>query len=60
MYICMFGTNDNGLISVNGLGIRPDCVFEKSGIYKMKKGVVEGLNSITINNIIDGTRTVWK
>lgn len=56
----MFGTNDNGLISVNGLGIRPDCVFEKSGIYKMKKGVVEGLNSITINNIIDGTRTVWK
>jgi len=51
----MFVVNDNAIIQVQGVCIRPDCLFEKNRTYNLLDGVVNGKNFITIAHILDGT-----
>lgn len=50
----MFGINNDAKIDIRGLCIRPDCKFDKKGIYRIRgiSGIVN--DNTSVNNFIDG------
>lgn len=49
----VFVVNDNGIIDIDGMCVRPDCKFEKGRTYNLKSGLVQGKNAITIKNVLN-------
>lgn len=53
----MFVAKDKSIISIDGICLRTDCTISKGKQLKLREGEV---GNIKINNMIDGTKTIWR